>query len=755
MEVLRKVKFNGGGATHRLNKGFSAFTLAEMMVVMLIMSIVLAAMAPVMTTKNKVDNSSPWKYSPNNSSDAYFGQGASMRAMIGQLNGEDTDNGKLIINNLGSSFSHILFKNGNTILGDLYMSGNNLILGHRNGSSTSLGQNNINIGPNNWPSTDITGQSNIIIGDNAMTHLSTGSNNIGLGTTLTALTTGTGNVTIGDNSLIGVTTGSGNIGLGNEANPAITTASKTIAIGTNSVASSIGAIAIGSNLTSSEAHGPEQDAAQARVMNSIAIGNNATSGASNGAGQNSIAIGNQAKANPEDVGGASAIAIGYDTYANENSDIAIGPHAGVVLTTTPSPKTKGGSIAIGGRSKATNGNSLAIGNGAFAGEGAVAIGYYSETAETFTVAGGDTNTYDVAIGYRAKALGGTGVAIGYNAKAPAAEYVPLSGNIAIGYNAMKNSSNSYSNIGIGTEALRDTSGSSNTAVGYRTLSNNLTGTDNTAIGTVALRDNTRGSHNTAIGEYACSNVTGSYKTCIGYNAGPASGSDWASDDKERIFIGSKSKFNNGPAVLEVHNEGGSSFGRNKDSSVVINGNLIVKGGIITTLWRYGGGDNDNVNLLARSSGQLEPEWNDTVSELFKRYADNGHGEFKSFSGNVISDRRLKYVGKESTTGLDKVRQLKVFNFTYKKDTTKTPHVGVIAQDLQKVFPNAVQKGRDGFLTIRMEDMFYAVINAIKELDAKITALQKENQELKQLVKQVQEDNKRLDQRLQKLEAKQK
>ena len=755
MEVLRKVKFNGGGATHRLNKGFSAFTLAEMMVVMLIMSIVLAAMAPVMTTKNKVDNSSPWKYSPNNSSDAYFGQGASMRAMIGQLNGEDTDNGKLIINNLGSSFSHILFKNGNTILGDLYMSGNNLILGHRNGSSTSLGQNNINIGPNNWPSTDITGQSNIIIGDNAMTNLSTGSNNIGLGTTLTALTTGTGNVTIGDNSLISVTTGDGNIGLGNEANPAITTASKTIAIGTNSVASSIGAIAIGSNLTSSEAHGAALDAAQARVMNSIAIGNNATSGASNGAGQNSIAIGNQAKANPEDVGGASAIAIGYDSYANENSDIAIGPHASVVLTTTPSPKTKGGSIAIGGRSKATNGNSLSIGYGAFAGEGAVAIGYYSETAETFTVAGGDTNTYDVAIGYRAKALGGTGVAIGYNAKAPAAEYVPLSGNIAIGYNAMKNSSDSYSNIGIGTEALRDTSGSDNTAVGYRALLNNSRGTDNTAIGVLALRDNTTGSHNTAIGEYACSNVTGSYKTCIGYNSGPASSSDWAKDDKERIFIGSQSKFNNGPAVLEVHNAGGSSFGRNKDSSVVINGNLIVKGGIITTLWRYGGGDNDNVNLLARSSGQLEPEWNDTVAKLFERYADNGHGEFKSFSGNVISDRRLKYVGKESTTGLDKVRQLKVFNFTYKKDTTKTPHVGVIAQDLQKVFPNAVQKGKDGFLTIRMEDMFYAVINAIKELDAKITALQKENQELKQLVKQVQEDNKRLDQRLQKLEAKQK
>ena len=95
-----------------------------------------------------------------------------------------------------------------------------------------------------------------------------------------------------------------------------------------------------------------------------------------------------------------------------------------------------------------------------------------------------------------------------------------------------------------------------------------------------------------------------------------------------------------------------------------------------------------------------------------------------------SDRRLKYVGKENSSGLDKIRQLKVFNYTYKKDDNKEPHVGVIAQDLQKVFPDAVKKGKDGFLTIRMEDMFYAVINAVKELDARVTALEKENAELK-------------------------
>ena len=689
---------------------FNAFTLAEMMVVMLIMSIVLAAMAPVMTTKNKVDNSSPWKYSPNNSSDAYFGQGASMRAMIGQLNGEDTDNGKLIINSLGSSFSHILFKNGNTILGDLYMSGNNLILGQRNGSSTSLGQNNINIGPNNWPSTDITGQSNIIIGDNAMTHLSSGSNNIGLGTTLTALTTGTGNVTIGDNSLISVTTGNGNIGLGNEANPAITTASKTIAIGTNSVAGSLGAIAIGSNIESGE--GTETNGATARGGHSIAIGNGAISNYDNSINGLSIAIGTDAKANSEDDNGNAAIAIGYGAESNGSAAIAIGSGANA-----PS----GRAIAIGDDARATGGRSIAIGpsNGSWNGDN-----------EGSTMAAGENS---IALGIGAYSVGTAGIAIGYNAEAKdeaiaigkEAYISRLNGGIAIGAGARSGAtdSNMYGDYAIAIGKNAKAGSDNGVSIGYNAGSS------------------TKGTNNIAIGAGACQYVTGSYKTCIGANSGPANNSDWASDDKERIFIGSKSKFNNGPAVLEVHNAGGSSFGRNKDSSVVINGNLIVKGGIITTLWRYGGGDNDNVNLLARSSGQLEPEWNDTVSELFKRYADNGHGEFKSFSGNVISDRRLKYVGKESTTGLDKVRQLKVFNFTYKKDTTKTPHVGVIAQDLQKVFPNAVQKGKDGFLTIRMEDMFYAVINAIKELDAKYQAQEKRINELEKRIEKLEAKSK--------------
>ena len=79
----------------------------------------------------------------------------------------------------------------------------------------------------------------------------------------------------------------------------------------------------------------------------------------------------------------------------------------------------------------------------------------------------------------------------------------------------------------------------------------------------------------------------------------------------------------------------------------------------------------------------------------------------------------------------------------KNDSTNTPHVGVMAQDLQKIFPDAVFKGDDGFLRIRMEDMFYAMINAIKELDTKVTYLMDREKRINDLQKQVNALDKRL------------
>ena len=646
----------------------TAFTLAEMMVVMLIVSIVLAAMAPVMTTKNKVDNSSPWRYSPANSSDAYFGAGEAMRAFIGQVNGEDTDLGKLIINNNATGNSHILFKSNNDILGDLYLNGTSLILGSRPSNSTNAtyGANNISIGPNNWSSTGVAGNSNITIGDNSMQALTTGVSNIGIGTTLNALTTGSNNVAVGDNSLKN------------------SNGSFNVAVGANAYQQGTG----GSN---------------------VIVGGDAMSKYS---GNNNVVMGTQAM-----------------YYGSGNNNVAIGTNAN--YNGTNSETTYEGTTAVGHNAQARSLNSTAIGRESIAG----------------TAVSGDSFANAVAVGHKANATGLSSVAIGQEASSSGEQAISINGTASGGDAvAINGTAAGFASIAMGISS--SSSGNSSVAIGNRTSSSNLSaiaiGLDAQAAGleSVAIGSNTNanGSRNTAIGTNACRFVNGSNKTCIGANSGPSAGHVYsrATDNYERIFIGSRSKFNGGAAVLEVHNldtrrSGGAydrwysnqgcdlgSCSRLNDTTVFINGNLVVRGTTFITS-KHRGGDSFVIKALEHTGGQMEP------APHGDGWGDTAEGWIPSLHS---SDRRLKYVGKESASGLDKIRQLKVFNYTFKKDTTKTPHVGVIAQDLQKVFPNAVKKGADGFLTIRMEDMFYAVINAIKELDSRVTTLEKENKELK-------------------------
>ena len=679
----------------------AAFTLAEMMVVMLIMSIILAAMAPVMTTRNKIDNSSPWRYSPQNASNAYFGAGQAMHALIGQVEATENDNGKLVINSLGSTMSHIFFKSNNDILGDLYFSGSSIVLGNRRNASLAIGNENINIGHENWSNASaLEGSSNITIGDNSMQALTTGSNNIGIGTTLKAVQSGNNNVAVGDNSLT-ATTGSGNIAIGGNANQTSNTHS-TIAIGRNSSALGLGAIAIGSNRLATENDGAAINGALAGSRESIAIGT-----AASAEQIASIAIGESSSAIATD-----AIAIGKETNAQSIGSIAIGNDE------TSSVGNR--SIAIGASD--ANGDRTVALNGETTGANTIAINGVANSQNAVAINGVVNAENSIAIGEAARAGNTNSVALGFGAHANTISSIAIgvnsgtSGNnaIALGNNA---SASALRAIAIGSNAT--TSDTAGIAIGRASAGD---------VGSIAIGDdaNAYGGNSVAIGNNACKNVTGSNKVCIGANSGPARGTAWASDSYERVFIGGKSKYNNATAVLEVHNTNQrASFNDydklpNNATSVVINGNLIVKGRIVTQPEVY-------YNNYVYSWCALTITSGSTNDYAFYRYCGEKTNNLLSV---ISSDRRLKYVGKENTSGLDKIRQLKIFNFTYKKDPTKEPHVGVIAQDLQKVFPNAVKKGADGFLTIRMEDMFYAVINAIKELDSRVTALEKENKELK-------------------------
>ena len=126
-----------------------------------------------------------------------------------------------------------------------------------------------------------------------------------------------------------------------------------------------------------------------------------------------------------------------------------------------------------------------------------------------------------------------------------------------------------------------------------------------------------------------------------------------------------------------------------------------------------------LKLKSKISNNLRYYGNGITDEYAVSYTDLMGKKDEYFPMLKSSDIRLKTNISDNNDGLDKLLQLKPYNYTYKADLLGIPQVGVIAQDLQKIFPNSVTKGKDGFLRIRWDEMFYAMINAIKTLGVKI------------------------------------
>ena len=437
-------------------------------------------------------------------------------------------------------------------------------------------------------------------------------------------------------------------------------------------------------------------------------------------GTGSVAIGHLSKSTEN-----YAIAQGYDNFVSGLNSIAIGKsniareQDSIVLGRSNTVNGQD-SIILGRNNEVNSNNSIGIGLGVTSAESSIAIGNGALASGDNSMAIGTFNTFLENQG----ANGLNSIAIGY------LSYAGYDSALAIGDNA-----HAYSNYTIAIGVAAKASDKDNLEQDSIAIGRLATSTERSSIA-IGAKTKARSYNGIAIGYNACQYSTAEYGVvCIGADSGPLSDDTNLKDKDNIVFLG------------------------NQDHTVYIPGNLVVEGDVILARDAY-----SQVTARARYAGEHIIGWAGTEMGILKSEDFNGDDDNldiwdyqrtnnSNFFNFWLSDRRLKYVGSESTSGLDKIRQLKVFNYTFKKDKKKVPHVGVIAQDLQKVFPNAVKKGVDGFLTIRMEDMFYAMINAIKELDSKISTLEKENKELKAALKQLQENNKKQEARLKALEAK--
>lgn len=114
-----------------------------------------------------------------------------------------------------------------------------------------------------------------------------------------------------------------------------------------------------------------------------------------------------------------------------------------------------------------------------------------------------------------------------------------------------------------------------------------------------------------------------------------------------------------------------------------------------------------------------PSFNNTILVLYaaKIYAKNTN--FTPFT----SDRRSKENIVKSKYGIEQFRKINVYTYNFKFDNDKkAPRVGVIAQEVQKYIPEAIVKSADGTLNVDFDWILYPLANAIKDVDKNLTQL---------------------------------
>lgn len=105
------------------------------------------------------------------------------------------------------------------------------------------------------------------------------------------------------------------------------------------------------------------------------------------------------------------------------------------------------------------------------------------------------------------------------------------------------------------------------------------------------------------------------------------------------------------------------------------------------------------------------------------------------SWQTFSDERLKKINGSFTSGLKAVMQLQPLRYEYKPDNALGlkpvgERIGVGAQAVQQVIPEAVTKNAEGYLMVNNDPIIWTMLNAIKEQQKEIVELKRQIRELR-------------------------
>lgn len=94
------------------------------------------------------------------------------------------------------------------------------------------------------------------------------------------------------------------------------------------------------------------------------------------------------------------------------------------------------------------------------------------------------------------------------------------------------------------------------------------------------------------------------------------------------------------------------------------------------------------------------------------------GTITSLSSDARSKRKINLVN----YGIKDFRKFDIYNFTLKADKSHEKHIGVIAQEYRKAFPLGLDKNGK-YYSVKLDWLYYSMINAVKDLDKLIQEFQ--------------------------------
>ena len=363
------------------------------------------------------------------------------------------------------------------------------------------------------------------------------------------------------------------------------------------------------------------------------------------------------------------------------------------------------------------------------------IGYDAGTAITT----GDANTFVGSYAGDSTTTGGYNTSVGNEAGGSG---TTGNGKVAIGYHALKTATDGSYQIAIGYEAMKSTTtGTANTMIGYRSGHNHTTGVSNTSLGYASLYSLTEGSRNTAIGHNTCSSITdgGHDNTAVGWGAltWVNNGDNNAAFGRGSLIAATTGSKNAacGKGALETLTTGGSN------SAIGTQAGYTVTTG------------SDNSFLGDETAGPTTASYSVVIGRglnignVSNKVAISNGTVNANFSGSdsswtFTSDGRDKTDIVNLDLGLDFIKKIQPRKFRWdfrdKKrfpvDSATKPEMlikaGFIAQELEAIlaetnatYTGIVNKDDPDNLTVGATGLIPMMINAIKELSAKVTALE--------------------------------